>query len=55
MADEFIYCPQCESTKIVSADFDDDEEDMETLECEDCGWQGTSGELVCKDEEETEK
>lgn len=48
MANQFIYCPQCDSPKVVSSDFDDDED---ALECEDCGWQGQPGELVCKDDE----
>lgn len=52
MADKFIHCPECDSTKIITCDFDDDED---AIECEDCGWQGTEGELVCaKSEDDAE-
>lgn len=53
MADQFIYCPQCGSKDISDADYEDDAgEPTDDLFCEDCGWEGTSGELVCEGDED---
>lgn len=51
MANEFIYCPRCESGDIEETDYEDEngDEDTEGRRCNSCGWEGDRSELVCKD------
>lgn len=56
MTTAFIYCPQCGSASICDSDYDDCDDignpvsDFEIV-CENCGWEGRTDELVCKDGE----
>ena len=54
--DGFIYCPQCNSTDLQDADYEDENgENTGELVCGDCGWEGLRGELVCAPTEEDAK
>ena len=48
--DKFIYCPRCGSDNIYETYYEDEngEEDLDGRACEECGWEGDIGELVCK-------
>lgn len=53
----FIYCPRCGSDKISETDYEEEnadgeyEVDDDGRACNECGWEGDVGELVCKDDE----
>jgi predicted RNA-binding Zn-ribbon protein involved in translation (DUF1610 family) len=48
----FIYCPQCKNSTITETDYEDENgvEDTQGRKCEECGWEGDVGELVCDTE-----
>jgi hypothetical protein len=48
---DFAFCPRRDSAKIYQTDYEDEDgqEDEDGRACEDCGWEGDTGELVSLD------
>jgi hypothetical protein len=46
---KFIHCPDCGGTDMENTGYENDngEEDVDSLFCSDCGWEGDRSELVC--------